>query len=433
MSFNLNAQYATMSPVLPFDITALIIDIVGENNDTNLLKELALISHSFHQICSKHIFATVELHDVDRNYHVASSKKGFVKLLRSRPDVVKYIRKLTYHVNCNFQSLRISPTHPSFNNDNHHLLSSVLPNLLRTISHLNCLTISASQFDWNTLDSSLTSAFLYLMHLPTINHIDLSYIQDFPLSSFTPSVNLRRLDISYLRCFDRSEEDGSPEIVILPEWMPKIREFHTSESALVTTKLLHAKKQDGRPAFDFMDLRRLSTCLENEQNVRYLMQNAKFLETLHLTAGRCQSLVRLYDILSPRAHTLKVLDLSVSIYNFDPLPLAGLCEGLEAMAGHNNLEALSFEIHVDEHEPEDSVGFEVQRVEKVLVKPGWSALRQVSLKVTIACWGGGEKLYKTLLKCLPEKYLSHLLKLESVAFNFSVDIDKCIIDSPASV
>ena len=51
--------------VLPFDIIALIIDSVGQNNDTNLLKELALVSHSFHHICSKHLFATVELHDTD--------------------------------------------------------------------------------------------------------------------------------------------------------------------------------------------------------------------------------------------------------------------------------------------------------------------------------------------------------------------------------
>ena len=42
-----NFQNSTMSPVLPFDIISLIIDIVGEHNDANLLKELALASHSF--------------------------------------------------------------------------------------------------------------------------------------------------------------------------------------------------------------------------------------------------------------------------------------------------------------------------------------------------------------------------------------------------
>ena len=81
-----------MSPVLPFDIFTLIIDIAGESDDTDLLKVLALVSHSFLQICSKHIFATIDL----KVATWSSSKRGFVKLLESRPDVIKYIRKLTY-------------------------------------------------------------------------------------------------------------------------------------------------------------------------------------------------------------------------------------------------------------------------------------------------------------------------------------------------
>ena len=211
--------------------------------------------------------------------------------------------------------------------------------------------------------------------------------------------------------------------------MPKIREFHTSESLLLTTKLLHAKKRDGQPAFDFTDLRRLSICLGDGRNVQYLLQNAKLLERLHLSVGHRWSVLSLYDILLPISRTLKALDISVSIYNCSPLPLAGLCEGLEAMAGHYTLEAFSFELLVDEYLAEDDIGSEVQRVEKVLVKPGWSVLRQVSFKVTIACWGGSAKLYKAV-QSLPDKYLSQISTLESVAFNFSVAIDKCIVGSP---
>ena len=169
-----------MPSALPFDVIALIINIVGENEDINLLKELALVSHSFLQICSKHLFATVVLHDAVPKRHIGSSKKGFVKLLKSRPDVVKYIRKLTYKVEC---------SNSDFRNDD-HLLSPILTTFFGTISRLNCLTIVPSSFlDWNTLDSSLTSAFLHLMHLPTINHIDLSRIENFPLFVLTPSIN----------------------------------------------------------------------------------------------------------------------------------------------------------------------------------------------------------------------------------------------------
>ena len=240
-----------MSPVLPFDIIALIIDNVGENKDTNLLKELALVSHSFLQISSKHLFATVELHDANPLCHQASSKKGFVKLLKSKPDVVKYIRNLTYKLGIN--NYYQSPANSSSVNDD-HLLSPIL----RTIPRLNGLTIvccSGLKLDWKTLDSSLTSAFLHLMHLPTINHIDLSFIKNFPLSNLTPSVNLLRLDMSYV---DPLEEDSSPEFVVQEEIVPKICEFHTSQSPLLTTKLLHAKRRDGQPAFNFVDLRQFS-------------------------------------------------------------------------------------------------------------------------------------------------------------------------------
>ena len=276
--------------------------------------------------------------------------------------------------------------------------------------------------DWNKLKSSLTSALLHLMHLPTINHIDLSFIQNFPLSSLTPCVDLHRLNISDLKCTDLLEG----EIVVQSEMMPKIREFNTYDSSLVTTMLLHAKRQDGRPAFNFMDLRRLSTCLEDKQNIRYLVQNAKLLEKLHLTVGYDQNLVGLHDILSPSAHTLKVLDLRgffcMDYISQAGIPLfVGLCEELEAVAEHNRLEALSFEVYVDRIEAVDFIGSLIQNVEKELVKPGWSALRQVSFEVPIVGYVVEESAeLSEMLQSLPDKYLSHFPKLESIAFSYSV-------------
>ena len=395
-----------MSPVLPFDITVLIIDIAHENKDTNLLKELALVSHSFLQICSNHLFATVELHDAVPIRDIASSKKAFVKLLKSRPDVVKYIRKLTYKV-----SRR--------KDDDDHLLSPILPNFLPTFSRLNCLTISGSRRDWNTLDSSLISAFLHLMRLPTINHIDLSFIKNFPLSSLTSSVNLLRLDIYILTCSDPLKEDGSSEVLV--EMIPKIRELYTSTSPQVTTKLLHAKRQDGGPAFNFMDLRRLKMSFDrsyDERNFRYLLQNAKLLEKLDLEVVHGESLV---GLLSPSARALKVLHLSVSLMHGSVI-LGGICEELEALAGDNMLEALSFKVDVRVvfGDAVDFVGSIMQKVEKVLVKPGWSMLRQVSFKLSLADFRIDRlRELDEALQSLPDKYLSHLSKLESVAFNYS--------------
>ena len=373
-----------MPTILPFDIIVQIIDAVG-TEDTNLLKKLALVSNCFHQICSEHLFATVELR------RDANHKKRFVKLLKSRPDIARYIRKLTVHI---------------LKDDD------MLSPFFRTISRINCLKINASYVEWNGINPSLASAFIHLMHLPTINHIDLSYIRNFPISILTPSVNLLRLDLYII-------DPLEAETVVQSEMMPKIREFHIEESSLMTTKLLHAKLQDGQPAFNFMDLRRLSTCLEDKQNVLYLTQNAKLLEELHLTVGWGESLLGLRDILSPCTRTLKVLDLTVPIFFEEPLK--GVCEELEALAGNNILEALSFEIEVcaDYDGIVDTIGSMIQNLEKVLVKPGWSALRRVSFKVLCRVIETQYSAGLSKIQSLPDRYLSHLPKLKSITFSFS--------------
>ena len=111
------------------------------------------------------------------------------------------------------------------------------------------------------------------------------------------------------------------------------------------------------------------------------------------------------------------------------LPLAGLCQKLEAMAGHYIQEALSFGVnHADGHESENFIGSIIQDMEKVLVKPGWSALKQVSFKVSIACCLVSREECAALseaLQSLPDKYLkilNHLSILEFIALYFSASV-----------
>ena len=131
-------------------------------------------------------------------------------------------------------------------------------------------------------------------------------------------------------------------------------------------------------------------------------------------------------LLSPNAATLKVLDLVIFLYNHSVPSLAGLYVELEAMAPHNMLEALSFDIHASPHDKADFIGSIIQRVGDALVKPGWSALRRVSFKVSLVRreknGSYNAKLFEAL-QSLPDTYnLSHLSKLESIAFNYSVRI-----------
>ena len=147
---------------------------------------------------------------------------------------------------------------------------------------------------------------------------------------------------------------------------------------------------------------------------------------------RSRNLVVLRDILYPSSRSLKILDFTVCLYDeSSALQLAGLCEELEAISGHSFLEALSFEVHVVGHETKDFIGTIIQNMVKVLVKPGWSSLRQVSFEISIACClvsSEASAVLSEALQSLPDKYLSHLLKLESIAFNFSASVVKCAFD-----
>ena len=100
-----------MSPVqvLHFYIMTLIIDIVAENKDTNLLKNLlwSLIPSS-RPVANVYLPPSNFMTLFSLFRCTTSSKKRFVGLLKSRLYVVKHIRKLTYRVS--FKQTRVLPS-----------------------------------------------------------------------------------------------------------------------------------------------------------------------------------------------------------------------------------------------------------------------------------------------------------------------------------
>ena len=84
------------------------------------------------------------------------------------------------------------------------------------------------------------------------------------------------------------------------------------------------------------------------------------------------------------------------------------------------VEALSIEFVIElDSDTVRSVGCDFQKVEKVLVKPGWSALRQVSFIVS-SLSGRMSGKSTTAFQSISDIYLSLLSNLESVSFNYSV-------------
>ena len=86
------------------------------------------------------------------------------------------------------------------------------------------------------------------------------------------------------------------------------------------------------------------------------------------------------------------------------------------------LEAFTLRVEInsdDSISTESFIGSIFEKVENILVKPGWSALRRVSFKLLTSGWDQGiaTRLCEAL-QSLPDKYLSHLSKLESVTFDY---------------
>ena len=219
----------------------------------------------------------------------------------------------------------------------------------------------------------------------------------------TSSDNLHRLNISHL--FDAGREDGSLEIVqsernsvpFTPPWWRR------------SCCMLNCKMADQLSTSWTLDIFH-SVWRRTEYSI-YVLQNGKFLEKLHLSVDFLRSVV---GLLSRSARTLKVLGLTV-LYRSSVC--SGVCEELEAMAGHNMQEALSFEVKVVGQE----TGLHWIRIPKGGGDTGqtWVVCLETGFVYKVSCRNWVSRSQFEALRSLPNNYLSHLPIPESVAFNYS--------------
>lgn len=163
-----------------------------------------------------------------------------------------------------------------------------------------------------------TSTFLHIFLICTINHFDLSLMQNFPLLMLTPSVNLQ-LDIFYLRlermvswnCCPVGDDARNSQI---PCWQ-------RSKKVIWTTSFMDL----GQLSISFL-LQRLNGIFDIYcRKASYFERRTISLKSFylywrrlcssgHLSPGFGWSLVGHHDILSPSVSTLYVFDLRILIY-----------------------------------------------------------------------------------------------------------------------
>jgi hypothetical protein len=143
-----------------------------------------------------------------------------------------------------------------------------IPRTLRKLTKLKSLTIwhnTENKLKWGT-HWPMRPALLHLMQLPTLSHLKLWWIENFPISDLIHSSSLKHLEIEKV---DFAEEDVvPPSTAPLPRKSVLLREYNVGlRSASATKKLVEAKRPDGLPVVDFTELTKVTANCDNKENI----------------------------------------------------------------------------------------------------------------------------------------------------------------------
>ena len=233
------------SYMLPLETEEIILNLLAEDDDDDhsALKACSRVCQAFLPICRKHIFGSILLDAV-----APHTTRAFERLLRERPEIADYIRRLDYTI------------------DVADLTSPSIQESLKRISKLESLTVryrgrSAHHitpgFNWS--DNPIRPALLHLLHLPTLIQFKVDNVRNFVVSDLIPCVNLKHLNVGIYTT--GAAETTFPEA--LPEHSIQLNEFVAEiGTGAAITKLCTAQRPDARPLIDFGSLSKITMFLE---------------------------------------------------------------------------------------------------------------------------------------------------------------------------
>ena len=136
-------------------------------------------------LCRKHIFSCISINMEMYRYN----GEAFEQLLLESPDIARYVRKLEIY---------IEPL-----SDNHFPVS----HLTRLQSLIILYSGTCIRQKWGELPSSTQCSLMNLMYLPTLTHLDVECISDFPISNLIVCTNIKHL---FLRHVDIIDDEATP-------------------------------------------------------------------------------------------------------------------------------------------------------------------------------------------------------------------------------
>ena len=238
-------------PILPLDVIGNIIESLVEDIDEGLdyVKACSLVCHSFLPLCRAHIFSSITIKvagntgssDSDERYY-SNTTEAFGQLVLETPEIARSIRNLYIII--------VDPRSQSG-----HLFNQVPQNLTR----LQLLSLSRwCTVDWNNISSSMQHSLLNLVHIPTLSHLSLKRIKNFPISHLDTCTNLKQLFAEALYIQLGTGEQNESASSLLSHKPMRLQELGIKIFKMSDLLLLTARRSDGRTVLDFSGLEKIS-------------------------------------------------------------------------------------------------------------------------------------------------------------------------------
>ncbi|KAF8801605.1 hypothetical protein BYT27DRAFT_7197838 [Phlegmacium glaucopus] len=408
-----------MIPILPFDIIENIVDILFNDNEKGLqyVGVFSLTCQSFLPLCRKQIFSSITITTSDlARFH---GGEAFGEFLSTTPEIARYVRKLRIRA----YDLPSEPRH----------LFVQVPRQLTRLESFTILEHSPRQSDWNCIPLSMQHLLLDFIHIPTLNHLDLRSLRNFPISHLIPNPNLKHLSATNLFLVD----EGDSATALAPFQPIKLRVLDIALRGLTAysvppTRFLAAIYSGRWPILDLTGLEKISVEFLNIFLIIPLLQvfqNARQLTDIQfLVDDGCFQALKLAKMITPCIETLSRMHLVIASDGLSAQsaagvvdPLSNLCGELEDIAGKNKLDSLKIEIRMNRNKYAILGDEQLGRLEKIFLKSGWPMLKHVSLDFIVYNFGlRDDTSFEMALEKLQQTQFADLKSSKTIDFRFSV-------------
>ncbi|PPR00306.1 hypothetical protein CVT24_004596 [Panaeolus cyanescens] len=393
------------SPSCPIELVARIINIYASVNPLDQVKKLSLVSSFFRDECRKHVFRKITIgndgdesddersdyeesdeerdddfdgrHTSTRNSKTMPSIGDFLELLRRHPHVIPYIQELDV----------VDPRIKQ--GELFHLATALSKHPLPKLSELTLRFDEVNYEGWGNDISHFLNA---ITRIPTLRQLNLAYVDSvFPstLASFT---QLEGISLMNTVLDEQVTEKFNP---IMPP--PKLKSLHLDFSCSDADELTHftsLQRMDGAPTLDLSNLAFLNLNFVGVWDVKAFSrlfesqpQEVQSIKSLALTLDMTETTAYSSDFniskqikgwILPNFRALttlhvvyKCVEKTVDLYD----GFSGILVNLET---NNFLRDLQFQVALGQGFRE-TAGEGWKRLVDVLMKPGWTHLKEVTL------------------------------------------------------